>query len=231
MITQDAADAYELILVVDAGPLQLQDPSGKLGSFTIDFANSAAKYRRAQASLRSEILARAVLPRGQTGPIQVIDATAGWGRDAIVMAQLGCHVTLIEKSPIVSAMLDDAVERARQNPDLSVLANRLRTVPSDSERWITELSDAERPDVIYIDPMYPSVDKRSLPRKDMQYLRMLSAPNEHDASQLLQIARAKATKRTVVKRPLKAPILSGGIPSSQLKGRQIRFDIYVTPNS
>ena len=46
----------------------------------------------------------------------VVDATAGLGRDAFVLASLGCRVTLIERSPVVAALLQDGLARAGQDP-------------------------------------------------------------------------------------------------------------------
>lgn len=43
---------------------------------------------------------------------------------------------------------------------------------ADSFEFISKLPDSDRPDVIYLDPMYPPKDKvKSLPKKDMMIAR------------------------------------------------------------
>jgi 16S rRNA (guanine1516-N2)-methyltransferase len=48
----------------------------------------------------------------------VIDGTAGLGKDAFVLAGLGCKVTLVERHPVVVALLADGLARAWQDPEI-----------------------------------------------------------------------------------------------------------------
>lgn len=181
-------------------------------------------YRADRASPRGEAIARACgLPRH--GERQVVDATAGLGRDAHILARLGARVTLIERSPVIFALLQDACERAaRQAQALSWLA-RMRLIAGDAAAWLRACTAKERPQVVYLDPMYPRQTKRAAPGKEMQVLQaLLGVVDTSDA--LLQVAQQTASERVVVKRPRHAEPLAGERPDYQIIGRSTRFDVY-----
>ncbi|ABI57582.1 class I SAM-dependent methyltransferase [Alkalilimnicola ehrlichii MLHE-1] len=196
------------------GPIRVSLDEGRQGQ------------RLRQASLKRETLARACGLRGGRS-LRIVDATAGLGRDAMVLAALGARVTLIERHPVIAALLADGLRRARRShPEL---AARLHLVEADSLQWLAELTPAERPEVICLDPMYPAGSTRGAVRKDLQALRELPdwpglAPVDEVA--LLALARASATARVVVKRPGRAAPLAGKAPDWQLPGRSTRFDVY-----
>jgi 16S rRNA (guanine1516-N2)-methyltransferase len=150
----------------------------------------------------------------------VIDATAGLGRDAALMTLAGCHVTALERSPIIAALLQDGLDRAG-----AALAG-LRVVRQDALHFIAEIPDADRPDVIYLDPMFPHRTKSALVSKEMRLCRLVTG-DDPDAAQLLDLARSKARSRIVVKRPLRAPTLDGSKPAFDYRGKAVRFDVYL----
>ena len=82
-----------------------------------------------------------------------------------------------------------------------------------------------RPAVVMIDPMYPDRGKTALPAKGMALFRTLVGKDE-DADRLLRAAIRAATRRVVVKRPLRAAPLAGLTPSGSIRGSTIRWDIY-----
>lgn len=191
---------------------------------TLDEGRQGQRLR--QASLKREALARACgLGRGRTP--RIVDATAGLGRDALVLAALGAEITLVERHPVVAALLADGLRRAHQSHP--ALAARLRLVTADSLEWLRALTWAEYPEVICLDPMYPAGSTRGAVRKDLQALRELpewpGLPPVDEAA-LLAVARARATERVVVKRPGRAAPLAGEAPDWQLPGRSTRFDVY-----
>ena len=69
----------------------------------------------------NELLGRAVGVKAGESP-RVVDATAGLGRDAYVLGDLGCEVTLVERSPVLALLLAHALERARISSVESVRA-------------------------------------------------------------------------------------------------------------
>ena len=59
----------------------------------------------------------------------------------------------------------------------------------------------------------------------MQVLHSLEQTIEHP-ERLLEAALDSDAARVVVKRPIKADILGSRVPSSQIKAKTIRFDLY-----
>jgi 16S rRNA (guanine1516-N2)-methyltransferase len=154
----------------------------------------------------------------------LLDATAGLGRDAFVLAQLGCDVTLIERQPIVAALLADGLRRAENDVEVAPIIQRMQLRQGNAITLMTSWTEAA-PQVVYLDPMFPHRDKSSLVKKEMRVFRPLVGADD-DAPQLLQAALNLATHRVVVKRPRKASCVEGVPPSYALEGKSSRFDIY-----
>ncbi|MFO7546051.1 MAG: class I SAM-dependent methyltransferase [Trueperaceae bacterium] len=181
------------------------------------------------ALLRSErkgkdLLGRAVGRESRT----VVDATAGLGRDGVHLAAIGKEVTLVERVPLVAALVEDALARASgAGGDASAVVARLRLVNADARAYLNALvtSGGERPDAVLLDPMYPERGKTALPGKGMALFRDLVGDDE-DAPELLAVALRVAVRRVVVKRPVAAPRLAGPAPVGAVRGRTTRFDIY-----
>ena len=212
---------YAFSLVMTQDQLILQDNTAeKAHQTSIDFNDPQYQHRLKQQGWRQELLARAVGFKHNPTPT-VIDATAGYGQDAFLLASLGASVTLIERSPVMAAMLAYAIERAQQAQCPAAL--RMQLIFGDACDIIPTL--ANDCDAITIDPMYPHSSKSALPKKRMQQLRHLIGHDE-DASRCLSIAR-KGAKRVVVKRPKNAEPLANMKPSSVLRGSAARFDIYL----
>ncbi len=195
------------------------------GPVYADFVSGKLGYRKTHGSIRHEAIARAVGLKGGHRP-GVLDVTAGLGRDAFILASLGCHVTLLERHPIIHALLEDALHRAQQHPPTAPIIARMRLKHSEASTYLADLTPAQSPEVIYLDPMYPQRDKSALVKKEMRVFKQLLGEDE-DAAQVLQQALGVAQKRVVVKRPAKAEPLGGCRPSHQLMGSSTRMDIYL----
>jgi 16S rRNA (guanine1516-N2)-methyltransferase len=210
-------------LVVSASGLALQIP--ELGKpISIDFSTGKYDHRRKFGGGRGQPLAKAVgLKKGQTP--RVIDATAGFARDAFVLANLGCEVTMLEQNPLMSLLIQDALERGSQSEAITEIIARLSIHNCNAVDYLQHLSDDI--DVIYMDPMYPCREKSALVKKEMQLLHQLIGPDEHSA-ELLTTARQKALKRVVVKRPKGAEYVGGEKPSVSIESKNTRYDIYPT---
>ena len=205
--------------------LGITHPDDKHGKpFYIDFLSSKMQYRAGHAGLRKERLARAIGMKPKDHPT-IIDTTAGLGRDSFILATLGYHVTMLEKSPIIYALLEDGLKRAQQSsPDHA--SHRLTLIHADAIEWLPAHSKEKKPDVIYLDPMFPERRKSASIKKDMQLLQDLLG-HEENIAELLKTALACAGKRVVVKRPRLATIKDATQPSYTLPGNSTRFDIYL----
>lgn len=230
------ADATECqpnaVLIVDAQGLALQTLEKPLpGPVRVDFADTAMQRRTRLGHGAGEAVARACGLRKGATP-RVLDATAGLGRDSWILASLGARVEMVERVSVVHALLADGLRRAQAHPQLMSTAQRLTLQAGDAEavlRGKLMLPAEARPEVVYLDPMFPHRDKSAKVKKDMWAFRQIVGCDA-DADGLLALARAVATKRVVVKRPRIAPDLAGCEPHQRLLGQSNRFDLY-TPKS
>lgn len=217
-------DAYELLLLLStAGPaLQLTGPKAP-GPVTVDFGSSSLRHRRRGG--HNELLGKAV-GLGRRPELDVLDATAGLGRDAFVLADLGCRVTLCERNPLIHYLLDRGLLAARESPDpwLRQVVARMALARGDAR----DQDVSARPcDVIYLDPMFPQRGKSAAVKKEMALFQHLLGDSTADDEQLLQWALAQPVARVVVKRPAKAPPLGARQPSHVIRGKAVRFDVHV----
>lgn len=213
----------EFLLQVNCHQLELSKlDEPKLGAIKVDFVEGAVAHRRKFGGGRGQDIAKAIgLKHGFTP--HVVDGTAGLGRDSFVLASLGCKVTMIERMPIVAALLEDGLERAKLNSDVVDIAENMSLLHTSS---LENLDTAQAPDVIYLDPMYPHREKSAQVKKEMRIFQTLVG-EDLDADGLLAPALALAKYRVVVKRPSYAPPLDGEKPSTSIKMKKNRFDVYV----
>lgn len=216
----------EAALTLQLGPdgLQLVDLAPDApGPVRVDFVEGAVAHRRLFGGGAGQMIAKAVGLQPGIRPT-VVDATAGLGRDAFVLAQLGCSVTLIERNPLVAALLEDGLQRAASDAEVATIVGRMRLVCGDAIALMSAWGD-EAPQVVYLDPMFPHRDKSALVKKEMRLFRPVVGDDD-DAPALLEAALALATHRVVVKRARKAPAIAGPKPTLVLEGNSSRFDIY-----
>ncbi|MFC0267749.1 class I SAM-dependent methyltransferase [Kushneria aurantia] len=203
------------------------DPSRFGQPLCAELVGGRVGHRRRFGGGRGQLLARACgLGKGVTP--EIVDATAGLGRDAATLAALGARVLLIERQPAIAALLADALARLAAEPELSELRQRLSLVPGDSSRELAALvaESGVLPQVVHLDPMYPHRQGSALVKKEMRLFRALAGDDE-DAPALLEQALAVATHRVVVKRPKGAPPIEGPAPHHQLSSKNSRYDLYV----
>lgn len=207
---------------------KLDEP--KLGPVFVDFVEGAVAHRRKFGGGRGQSIAKAVGLKAGANP-NVVDATAGLGRDAFVLASLGCTVTMLERHPVVAALLADGLERAKQDPEIGAwVSDRLSLRAGPALENLQQLGFT--PDVVYLDPMFPHRQKSALVKKEMRVFQSLVGP-DLDADALLPVALSVAGKRVVVKRPDYAGFLNEKKPSTSIETKSNRFDVYVvaTPSS
>jgi 16S rRNA (guanine1516-N2)-methyltransferase len=181
-------------------------------------------FRVKPSKLCHELLVRAARIKGADGPLTAIDATAGLGEDALLLAAAGFHVILYENNPVVAALLIDSLLRARKIPELVDPLSRMKVIEADSIDMLPQLASA--PDVIYLDPMFPSRTKSAAVKKKFQLLHQIEKPCGNSES-LMQAAMSATPRKIVIKRPLKGPYLAKIKPSYSLKGKSVRFDVLV----
>jgi 16S rRNA (guanine1516-N2)-methyltransferase len=187
----------------------------------ISFLKGAIAHRAAYGGGKNQLLGKACGTHKHKG-LTVLDTTAGLGRDAFILATLGCHVTLLERHDNVYNALKMGILEAREAHIDA--AQRMNVIHTNSIDYLKALTD--KPQVIYIDPMYPHSKKTALVKKDMRDLRDIVG-DDTDSEQLLHAALGKASYRVTVKRPRLAPVLGERTASFSYDGKSSRFDIYL----
>ncbi|MBU1565387.1 MAG: class I SAM-dependent methyltransferase [Proteobacteria bacterium] len=194
----------------------------------IDFVHGKNGYRLAKNCTIKQPVARAVGIKPGIRP-NILDGTGGLGSDAFVLASLGCQVTVCERSPIISVLLEDGLQRALLDEKTAVIIKqRLRLVVADSRTYLQQCQEVYA--TVYLDPMYPHRHDSALNRQSMRTTRTLVG-DDQDSGLLLEVALKRAENRVVVKRPIQAPLLTERIPSHTIATKNSRFDVYMTFNN
>lgn len=204
-----AGDFHITLALTDRGPALTDQRSPKLRPFVLEARDLLRAYPG------RDLLAQALGKKRGT----LIDATAGFGNDAVHCAKLGFVVTAVERSPLVHAMFREVLQQLEPAID-----GRLRLMRGDFVELVAkgELSA----DVVYLDPMFPERRRASaLPRKELRLLRELVG-DQDNVDILWEAAMRCARRRVIVKRPRHAQILGQNRVAS-FSGRSTRFDLYV----
>jgi len=155
----------------------------------------------------------------------VVDATAGFGRDALELATVSNSVVLIERIPWLHYLLQDGIKNSTEEHVVS-LVNKFELIQSDArDFFVLKTNEA---DVVYLDPMFPNTGSARA-KKNIQALRDLS--REDLSEDLLIEALDFAKKRVIVKRHKNSSYLNDQKPSFSIQGRVVRFDVYVVSSS
>lgn len=206
------------------GLADLHDP--KLLPLCVDFAADALLYRKDNGGGKNEAIAKAVGIKGALRP-SIVDATAGLGTDSFILASLGCQVTMLERTNIVCALLQDGLNRGAKHVQSMDIVSRMTLLPGAAVERLAQLIEQKQAvDVVYLDPMFPHKKKSAAVKKPMKMFQSLLG-HDADADDLLTPALALAGKRVVVKRPNYAPFLQEQTPTMQIKGKKHRFDVYL----
>ena len=211
--------------------LSLSAPQiNKKARVSISFHSGALTHRRLYGGGKSQSIAKAIgITPGSR--VRVVDATGGLGSDGFTLASLGAEVTCVERSPVLSVLLEDAMHRAiifaedAGDEDLLGVLRRFKVVEADSLSWLASASSVDA-EVVYLDPMFPERKKSASVKKEMQVLQALLGKEPQQDERLLAAALARASHRVVVKRPRHAPPIKGPAPQYSIEGKTTRFDIY-----
>ena len=198
--------------------------------------------RVVSAGRKSELILRAAKISADS---QVIDATAGFGHDSLILASTGAQVTMLEQQPLMALLLFSEQQRMSAQPNWQKLMARLTIINTDALSYFAQLQknttdQAVAVDVVYLDPMFPEdsyqdskTGKGAKVGKQMQALHHLARPPTLDEEMaLLNKAQAvvadnqEGRGRVIVKRPQQAPFLAQQNPDESWHNAAVRFDGY-----
>ncbi|CAN0164614.1 unnamed protein product, partial [Ectocarpus sp. 13 AM-2016] len=214
---QAGRDGFKFTMLFDeTGRLALGQPGSGFNPLVVDFCGGKTGHRSKHQQGKSEqVVKAAALPKRRAAtaaadaplrppspgdddakaPLPLLwDLTAGLGTDAFLLAQAGWRVEMFERSPVVAALVQDALDRARVGDDETTrtAASRMSLTVADSTEVLAtaavgssssssssaSVASASRPDVVYLDPMFPQQKKgkktkSALVKKGMQMLQAL----------------------------------------------------------
>ncbi len=198
--------------------------------------------RVVSAGRKSELILKAAKISADS---QVIDATAGFGHDSLILASTGAQVMMLEQEPLMALLLFSEQQRMSAQPNWQKLMARLTIINTDALSYFAQLQknttdQAVAVDVVYLDPMFPEdsyqdskTGKGAKVGKQMQALHHLAHPPTLDEEMaLLNKAQAvvadnqEGRGRVIVKRPQQAPFLSQQNPDESWHNAALRFDGY-----
>ncbi|MBP3945482.1 class I SAM-dependent methyltransferase [Psychrobacter sp. K31L] len=231
-------------------PILLLDEKNKL-AWLSDGLSVAPEWDKLQrrvvsAGRKSELLLQAAKV---TSDSIVIDATAGFGHDSLILASTGAQVIMLEQQPLMALLLLVEQQRMSGLANWQKLMSRLQIINNDALSYFDSLNNVSAADysklidVVYLDPMFPEnsyqdskTGKGAKVGKHMQALHQLALPPTADEElQLLQSAQAVVRQngrntqvqgRVVVKRPQLAPQLAHQPASESWHNEAVRFDGY-----
>jgi len=188
------------------------------------FIEGAILHRLKYGKGRGQNLAKAVGMKSNKNRT-IVDATAGLGYDAFILASLGAKVTLIERSKIMHNLLQEGISEAKSfGGEISRIISRMNLIFGDSKFILPDLL----PEVILIDTMYKDRKKTALVKNDMRLVRDIVG-SDPDYIELIDVALNQASNRVVIKQPRYADQIDNIKPySHQILGKTIRYDVYMT---
>ena len=185
----------------------------------IDFLKGQMRWRLKRTD--HETLLKKALGKKRDN-LTILDGTAGFLSDTLIFLALGHKVIACEQSRVLFMLLNDAINRARE--ELIFLKNLVLAHGNAIDIY----KNARNVDLIYLDPMYPDSKKNAARSGSMNDIKNIleieSIKNLED--QIFFDFKKQDFKKIVLKRPIKSKIIDTNL-NYQVKGKSTRFDVYI----
>lgn len=162
----------------------------------------------------------------------IIDATGGWGGDALLFWSQGYDVTVLERNPLMALLLRDAMHRLATTEWAESIGRPVPRIISTDARdyfFAMDTDSIKSIDCVYFDPMFPAKSKTSAGvNKRIQFLQYLVGADE-DAERIVRTTLNKHLRRVVVKRPHHSLSLVRK-PDEQFVSKLVHYDVYLATN-
>lgn len=201
-----------VVMVASPGQCFLRRVTPPVIEWAIDFASTEYQQSFAARGRQKDPLARA-LGLHKKPDLNILDMTAGLGKDALWMAHCGAKVTLIERHRALAYLLEQAVICAAQS--------RMQVHCCSAQDYLKK--SLMNFDVAYYDPMFEPRKKSALVKKDMQIMQALHGEEKPDPA-LITLALEYAKKVVVKRAKADAPLLPN--PHHAITTTVTRFDVY-----
>lgn len=127
------------------GSYTLCDKQRRHKPLSLDFSDKKYNQRRGKEYLPKTL-------RGMAGA-HIADATAGWAKDAWLLASCGFTLTLYERNIYLYTLLNCALSKAQTLPQTAATAGKLHLIYGDAAKLLPTATVKFA--AIYLDPMYP----------------------------------------------------------------------------
>eukprot|EP01132_Coremiostelium_polycephalum_P004600 gene4600-5745_t len=229
--------SYQLVLYVTDAGITLYDlektpgakrPRKMTNGVLLDYSSGSIDHSVNHGQLMKSPMIRAISSKKKL-PNHVLDVTGGFGRDAWFIASMGSNVTIVERNPILIYLMNIAHRVALNSPNTREVAKRVKIIHQDSVEYLMNImknpDTIEKPDVIYMDPMYPmrKNDGKSLSKKDIRAVRKLVG-GDRDSSIVFALAKRCIKDKVVWKRPKEVPGFPGF--NSYYSSSDTRYYVY-----
>lgn len=156
--------------------------------------------------------------------VSILDATAGFAGDSLLLLSCGYEVTLCERHPVLAILISDAMRRlsASEWAQHNAIASP-QVIHSAAQDWLR--TSQKKFDAIYFDPMFPAKRKSSAAANKFMTLLQSVVGADQDAA-FAANEMSQYANRLVVKRPhYAAPLIPG--PSEQYGSKLVHYDVYI----
>lgn len=192
-------------------------------SYYLDFVKTAARLRSFPAP-KQGAFNQALGKKTK----RLIDASGGWGGDALLMCLQAYQVTVIERQPVMALLLEDAFARLANSDWARNHGLSTPVVINDNALSVLSVKELSA-DCIYFDPMFPAKHKQSAAVNKYMQLLQDWVGEDVDAGDVLTCA-LESYPRVVVKRPHYAQALSSSslnrLPDAQFSSKLVHYDVY-----
>lgn len=215
-MTQETAETYQLTFRDNVWTLI--PPDKKWAPLNVDFLSTSWQERVRRTWNSKEILRDALkFKKGER--LKIVDATAGLGSDAFMLAQWGHSVLAYEQNPLTFLLLQDALRRWRESG---------RDLDFELECVSFFEAPPQKADRVYVDPLYPERPKDALNKKELRILHSVSAGQDQaDLRAFLKRALLWSPRSVVIKRPQWAAETRWNLQAPTVyRGKSTRFDVY-----
>lgn len=211
---------YDYIFIYENEILYLKDCNLDLPAISSNFSDGTSSFRIKNIGINQDLF-RAVGINKDTKTI--VDTTAGLGKDSFLFSLYGTNIIMLEQNSLIYNITKDAINRAVNNKELSNFVKKIQFFNCNSIDFLK--NNDVKPDCVYLDPMFPKTNKNALSKKEMQIFHNLAFYGNNE--ELFNVSMEKTKNRVVIKRKINSEYLVNKEPDFKIKGRVIRFDIYL----
>ncbi|MCC2625429.1 MAG: hypothetical protein K0R14_1302 [Burkholderiales bacterium] len=169
-------------------------------------------------NLAKELLINAIKVKPNS-EILIIDATAGLGKDSVLLGLYGYRVLMFERNPFLATIIYYAMNNK------IIPSDNLKLIFTNSLDYFKANSNIA-PYAIYLDPMFKKQEK-SLAKKDMQIIQLLTKDDKNVDAELFKLAYPLCNKLIIKRDSKQSALVTTPLPTYSKQGKTIRYDVYV----